>query len=137
MTTTDPDTGQPWDLSKPEVQAKVRRKIHEDKPLFMMASPPCTAFCTWMHVNYNNMDKDKVQEVLWNGMRHLAFAVDMCLLQERDGRFYALEHPNGAMSWATGIMQTLLNLKGSQRVAWDFCMLGMKTAGEDLSLIHI
>jgi hypothetical protein len=104
LTTTDPETGQPWDLSKPEVQNKVRMKIREDKPLFLMASPPCGAFCTWMHVNYSHMDEDKAQETVWNAMRHLAFTVEMCLLQARDGRFYALEHPNGAMSWSTGIM---------------------------------
>ena len=43
LTMDDPATGQPWDLSKPEVQSKVRKLIRETRPFCVIGSPPCTA----------------------------------------------------------------------------------------------
>ena len=44
LTMDDPATGQPWDLSKPAVQSRVRKLIRETKPFCVVGSPPCTAF---------------------------------------------------------------------------------------------
>ena len=84
-----------------------------------------------MHVNYAAMPKEQAQAKIWDAMRHLAFTVELCLNQVREGRFYAFEHPISAMSWATGMVEILLNSKGSQKVAFDFCMLGMKANDEN------
>ena len=73
------------------------------------------------------MTKDECQQRLWAAMRHLAFAVEICLNQVREGRYYAFEHPASAMSWSTGMIQSLMNTRGAQRIVFDFCMLGMKT----------
>ena len=39
-TMKDPETDRPWDLSKTEVQAKVRRMVSKDKPFMLIGSPP-------------------------------------------------------------------------------------------------
>ena len=39
---------------------------------------------------------------------------------------FALEHPASASSWQLAIMNELLMIKGSERVNFDFCALGMK-----------
>ena len=127
LTTIDDETGLPWDLSDPNVQAKVRKMQAEDKPVMVMACPPCGPFSSWMHVNYSRMSTEETQKKLWDGMRHLAFAVEICMNQVRSGRFYAFEHPATATSWATGMLQALMRTQGSQRVVFDFCTLGMKT----------
>ena len=40
----DPDTNKPWDLTDPEIRAKVRYRVQNEKPLLLIGSPPCTAF---------------------------------------------------------------------------------------------
>ena len=44
LTMRDPETDKPWDLSRKEVQAKVRKMVVEGKPFMLIGSPPCTAF---------------------------------------------------------------------------------------------
>ena len=131
LTIVDEETGLPWDLSCPKAQAKVRRMLHNDEPVMVMACPPCGAFSSWMHVNYSKMSEEEAQEKMWNGMRHLAFAIEVCRIQARAGRYFAFEHPASATSWTTGMMQALLGTAGAQRVTFDFCTLGMMTKDND------
>ena len=42
-----------------------------------------------------------------------------------------MEHPNGARSWSTAVMRQLLELPRVWRVAFGFCMAGMKAEGDD------
>ena len=44
LTTTDPMTGQKWDLSQVSVQNRVRQLIRDIKPFCVIGSPPCTCF---------------------------------------------------------------------------------------------
>ena len=39
LTRNDPKTGQPWDLSDPKVQSRVKRLVIEGKPLFLIGPP--------------------------------------------------------------------------------------------------
>ena len=51
ITTNDPDDGEPWDFDAPAKREKARRLIREQKPLFLVGSPMCTAWCTWQRLN--------------------------------------------------------------------------------------
>ena len=44
LTRCDPTTGRAWDLSQPRVQSRVTKSLKESQPLFLIGSPPCTAF---------------------------------------------------------------------------------------------
>ena len=59
-------------------------------------------------------------------MRHMKFALDLCLRQCREGRLFFV-HPAGATSWSTAMMQQMLALEGVHAAKFDFCMLGMTT----------
>ena len=44
LTRNDPKIGEPWDLSDPKVQSRVKKFIIEGKPLFLIGSPPMYPF---------------------------------------------------------------------------------------------
>ena len=46
LRTTD-ESGQPWDFSRPDKRRAARELLETQKPMFLIGSPPCTAFCTW------------------------------------------------------------------------------------------
>ena len=43
----------------------------------------------------------------------------------RTRRYFVMEHPDAARSWSTKLLGSLLHFPRVQRVAFDFCMLGM------------
>ena len=45
LSTKDPLTGRPWDLSNRNVQARVRKLVIETEPFCIVGSPPCTPVC--------------------------------------------------------------------------------------------
>ena len=63
-------------------------------------------------------------------MRHLSFAVHLCMKQARAGRYFAFEHPAGAASWNTRVMPMLARMQGCRQVEFDFCCFGMKSEDE-------
>ena len=56
LTTVDTKTNQPWDLSKPEVQSRVRKLIRETQPFCVVGSPPCTAFSPLQEISRAKRD---------------------------------------------------------------------------------
>ena len=99
ITGYDPEDGKPWDLGDPAKQAKARKMVREDKPTLLIASPMCGPFSTWMHVNYAHMPEEQAEAMLTAGLKHLSFAVELCLEQSRAGdlrsptQFILLEQP--------------------------------------------
>ena len=69
-------------------------------------------------------------------MKQLAFAVLTCIIQHRRGRYFIVEHPDGARSWSTNILNMLLELPRVQRVQFDFCMAGMLARKKSHSVSH-
>ena len=57
LTTVDPETGQPWDLSNGKTRSKVVDLIREGKPYCFILSPMCTAFSAIQNINKERRDK--------------------------------------------------------------------------------
>ena len=51
LTTCDPDDGMPWDFDVKAKRDKARRLLQEQRPLFIIGSPDCTAFSSWQVLN--------------------------------------------------------------------------------------
>ena len=49
--TTDPWTGEVWDLSDRRCQKRALKLIEEHRPKFLMLSPPCTLFSILQKLN--------------------------------------------------------------------------------------
>ena len=87
LTRTNPSTGEAWNLADPKVQAQVMRMVTEDKPLFVVGSPPCTAFSQMQHISRAKRDPKIVEKELEDGRRHLKFFARLYILQIQSGRF--------------------------------------------------
>ena len=52
-------------------------------------------------------------------------------MQYYRGRYFALEHPAGARSWTTSLMDQLIQLPRVRISTFDFCMCGMVATDAD------
>ena len=75
-----------------------------------------------------------VDSKLKDAMSHVAFSVLLCLKQAKAGRKFVLEHPAGATSWHTMLVNKLYFVEGAQKVNFDFCMAGMKSLEEGVEM---
>ena len=126
LTRTNPGTGKPWNLADPATQAQVRRMVVEDKPLFVVGSPPCTAFSIMQNISRAKRDPKIVEKELEDGRRHLKICTQLCLIQLQSGRFFVHEHPVGATSWKEPCMTELMGQPGVDTVVVDMCAFGMR-----------
>jgi len=126
--TTNDEEGRPWNLADKECQERALKLQDETKPWMLTASPPCTMFSTLQNISLAKRDADEVKGKLEDAMMLLSFAALMCIRQAKQGRKFMLEHPVGASSWSTAVLNKLYFLEGAQRVNFDFCMGGMKSS---------
>ena len=85
LTTVDPRDGEPWDFARDEVQDKAVKRIEEEDPGLVLVSPECSPFSALQMWNHPRMMEQSVCEELSRGMKHLAFATLICLLQYHRG----------------------------------------------------
>ena len=62
LTMKDPKTGMPWDLSSPNVQARVRELIRTTESYCVIGSPPCTPFSPLQGLNNHRRDPKVVEK---------------------------------------------------------------------------
>jgi hypothetical protein len=107
LTEVDPDDGQPWNFSKPDKRAKAKKKLLEDKPALLVACPMCKEFSTWNDLNSEYRTDEVVRDKITEAVSHLQFALELCREQLKAGRLLLFEHPCGASSWETNMVQRL------------------------------
>ena len=62
-----------------------------------------------------------MQAELDAAIKHLAFAVFLCLKQAAEGRKFVFENLVGASAWQLALVTKLLHVEDSERVSFDFC----------------
>ena len=72
------------------------------------------------------MESRKVERKIAEALGHLAFAVEICLMQARGGRYYVHEHPWSCASWDSDPVQSLLGLPGTILVRLDMCRFNLR-----------
>ena len=77
--TTNDNLGKPWDFDDPKQRQKARERLRADKPLVLIGSPMCTAFCWLQSINFAKMHPDRVRSILARARMHLNF---VCSLYE-------------------------------------------------------
>ena len=88
ITVNDPDDNEPWDFDRAEKRDKARRMIREQKPLFVVGSPMCTAWCTWQRLNRLKMDPQKRRREMIKATLHFNFMMEMYKDQVNEGSFF-------------------------------------------------
>ena len=102
ITCNDPDDGQPWDFDRKEKRDKALKLLRRQKPLFLIGSPMCTAWCSWQRVNAQKRDPHVVRREMVRAKVHLIFVTMLYREQVEGGRFLLHEHPEGASLWQIG-----------------------------------
>ena len=110
------------------MKEKARALMRKDKPFMLTLSPMCGPFSSLQELfNYPGRPEPEVRQRLADGLAHMRFALELCIEQHQAGRLFMFEHPAGASTWSTKMMQEIANLPGVELVDFDFCMAGMKT----------
>ena len=86
LTVVDQEDGRPWDFDDEEIQQKALKRIERDDPGIVLVSPECSPFCTLQEWNHPRMTEESVRTHAESGIRHVAFAVMICILQCHRGR---------------------------------------------------
>ena len=125
LTTAD-EHGHPWDFDLAECREKARRKVIEERPLFLIGSPACTAFSSWQNVNEQRRDPLEVRREYTRAMVHLRFVCELYRLQDECGRYFVHEHPLGATSWHETCITEILEREGVGKTVIDQCQYGQQ-----------
>ena len=86
MTVLDRDDGQSWNFNEEDKRRKAVQLLNKDDPDILMLGPTCAPFSSlnigW---NYNRMKIESAQNMIEDGMRHLAFAAELSIHQSKRG----------------------------------------------------
>ena len=74
-------SGEPWDFSKRSDRRLALWLVRTRKLMWVIGSPPCTAFCTLQGINFAKMSTRRVQEILQTGRMHLHFMLSIYVEQ--------------------------------------------------------
>ena len=124
LTCIDPDDGKPWDFNVLEKRQKAIKMTRDQKPLFLILSPMCTAFCTWQRLNAQKCEPGRLERKLEIAREHLQYAAQLCREQVEGGRYFLFEHPKFASWWAEPCMKELQEIKDVEVIHADQCQLG-------------
>ena len=124
LRTLRPD-GRPWDFTKPKDRAWALRLLREQKPRWVVAAPPCTAFSVLnVNLNYGRMPAEEVKRKVEEGLVHLRFVAKVYAHHIRHGNYVLHEHPRGSHSWKTAPIQQLLRRPDVHVIRADQCQFG-------------
>lgn len=129
LTTIDEHDGKPWDFTIEEKKMRCKKKVEADKPFMVIASPMCGPFSSLQNMNYAKMPAAEVKDKLDKAMEHVKFCLEICLKQHMEGRLFLFEHPAGATSWWTTMIEQIAAMEGVYKTTFDFCTVGMQSGG--------
>ena len=130
LTTKDPKTGLPWDLSSPTVQARVKELIKKTKPYCVIGSPPCTPFSPLQGLNNHRRDPKVVEREIQMGKKHMRFCLEIYAMQLAAHRHFVHEHPERSRAWLMPEMQQFLLRPEVGSVVMHMCAFGMTAKDE-------
>ena len=119
--------GSPWDFNSIKMSNRAIKKSLEDKPLVLIGSPMCTAYCAMNRINYSRMAPEEVAQRMAHARKHLEFCIKLYEIQWDSGRYFLHEHPHDARSWQENMMRKLTRRQGVQRVVGNQCQFGIKS----------
>ena len=119
--TTNDEHGNPWDLSDAKMQAKALDLVRTQKPLFLIGSPECKAWCSWQRISDLRRDPELVRKEKVQARMHLKFVVKLYRAQLEAGRYFLRENPSAAASWVEKCIEDLASDPRVCRVNGDQC----------------
>ena len=124
LTTTD-DQGKPWDFDDWRQRRKAEQLLDEQKPMFLIGTPMCTAFSNWQCINRKHWSDEKYKEIMTRARLHLRFTMRLYRKQAQAGRYFVHEHPAYATSWDEPGTREIRGMPGVGTVLAHQCQHGM------------
>ena len=123
-----------WEFDDPGTQSKAVGLLQRDKPWLTITSPPCDPMSPLtIGLNYPKQDPEQVrQNVAW-GIKHVKFAINICWIQKKNGRYFLHEHPLPSASWDLPEVVGLANESDVIFIHSDMCRFKMNVTGEGLN----
>ena len=75
--TTCDENGIPWDLLKPEIQEKCRKRIIKEKPKLLIGSVMCRDWSQIMNINWDRMEPEEIERRMKEAQIHLEFVCSL------------------------------------------------------------
>eukprot|EP00435_Cladocopium_sp_Y103_P035426 s3103_g9.t1 len=97
----------------------------------VVVTPPCTMFSLLQYLGLGKSKETCMNDPTFQQKYHeacilLNFAVLICTIQSRRGKFFLFEQPWNAVSWNERCVKRLLNEPSTHLVRTDQCMFGQK-----------
>ena len=105
--------------------------LHEFRPRYVHASPPCTFWNQLGRMTATRLPAEWMA-LRSRAVRHLRLAVMIMRWQSRHGRQGSLEQPPRSVSWRLGRTEALLSQPRWRRFTWPSCQYGHKDPGNGL-----
>ena len=121
-----------YDLSDPQVQARVIKYMQKEKPKLVIGSPPCTLFSRLQQLNLHVHGPEWAAEFAKRRIKaaeHISFCLKLFRLQRNRGDYFLFEHPESADSWQLPEVVEFLSSEGVMTTAVGQCMYGLTTRG--------
>ena len=131
LTMNDSKTGEPWDLSKPSVQARVLRLVRDTQPHFVIGSPPCTPFSPLQEISRAKRDPKVMADEYQKGMDLIRFCIKVYSLQLEGKRHFIHEHPATSTAWKSKDMVEFMMKYEVDVTTIHMCAYGM-TSSDDM-----
>ena len=125
LTVNDPDDGMPWDFSLKSKRTKARELLQHSRPVLLIGSPMCTAFCTWQRFNaVRSARPEDMKRAYTEACVHIEFVMELYRDQMARNLYFLHEHPKFASSWSLKSVQQLSRAPGVAIVRGDQCQYG-------------
>ena len=132
LTCNDVDDNQPWDFDRKDKREKARMMLREQRPLFLIGSPDCTAFSSWQALNALRRDPGTIHREYVRARLHLDFCCQLYAEQVEGGRYFIHEHPETATSWREPCVQRIIDIECVGVSVAHMCQYGLQAQGEPL-----
>ena len=107
---------------------RVLREFHEQKPFFVMLSPPADAFSQLQRLNAGkHADEEERRRMYSKQVANVDFCMLIAQEQINAGRLFLFEQPDAASSWALQSITNVLSQPGVSRRRGDQCPFGSCT----------
>ena len=125
LTTCDED-GRPWNFDEKEMRDKARKKIQEEKPLFLIGSPCCTLWSSLQALSEARRDPEEVKRAKIKALVHMEFVAELYREKVLAGRYFLHEHPLCATSLQLECIKEVMAMPGVGSEWGDQCQYGQE-----------
>jgi hypothetical protein len=123
LTTHDTD-GRAWNFDEAEMRQRARKRQDTEKPMFLIGSPPCTAYSPLQALSANRRDPEEVKRDQIRAGIHMEFVTSLYREQVLAGRYFLHGHPLCATSWQLECILDVMAMEGVDTEWCDQCQYG-------------